>query len=258
MLCLALGLLAVSCSHAQKDVVEQKVSVDRLTVATPRDRYVDDLGRFLAGLPSRPGSQFAELEQQPAWINHRRELDRGWSRIEETTLPAMRAFQQQELRAPSIVKATVFYPFSGPDALMETVFHNVPYKPGFKFLSLSILDGQVNSTLTLKRSLHLIDLSTIALHKLGIKRTQMIDTTEAHYPRTRRWAQAFYEQFPKAQGLRWTSRQDDHAHAVLLFGNRIKPSDLSVGPDPMPLILDGEAILPVLDLAVRLGVILAE
>jgi hypothetical protein len=143
-------------------------------------------------------------------------------------------------------------------ALMETVFHSVPYKPGFKRLSLSILDGQVNSALTLKRPLRLIDLGTIALHKLGIKRTQLIDTTEVHYPRTRRWAQAFYEQFPKAQGLRWTSRQDDHAHAVVLFGNRIKPSDLSTKSDLMPLITDGKAILPVLDLAIRLGVILAE
>lgn len=143
-------------------------------------------------------------------------------------------------------------------ALMETVFHNVPYKPGFKRLSLNILDGQVHSALKVKRDLHLIDLGTIALHRLGIKRTQLIDTTEVHYPRTRRWAQAFYEQFQKAQGLRWTSRQDDHAHAVLLFGNRIKPSDLSEESDPMPLITDGEAILPVLDLAIRLGVILAE
>jgi hypothetical protein len=143
-------------------------------------------------------------------------------------------------------------------ALMETVFHNVSYKPGFKWLPLSILDGQVCSTLTLKRDLLLIDLGTIALHKLGIKRTHLIDTTAAHYPRTRRWAQALYEQFPKAQGLRWTSRQDDHAHAVLLFGSRVRPSDLSAEPDPMRLIVDGEAILPVLDLAVRLGVTLAE
>ena len=143
-------------------------------------------------------------------------------------------------------------------ALMETVFHNIPYKAGFKRVSLSILDGQVHSALTLKRPLRLIDLGTISLHKLGIKRTQLIDTTETHYPRTRRWAQAFYEQFPKAQGLRWTSRQDDHAHAVVLFGNRIKSSDLSTVSGAIPLIVDGEAILPVLDLAIRLGAILAE
>jgi GTP cyclohydrolase II len=143
-------------------------------------------------------------------------------------------------------------------ALMETVFHNVPYKTGFKRLSLNILDGQMHSKLALKQDLQLVDLGTIALHKLGIKRTQLIDTTEAHYPRTRRWAQALYEQFPKAQGLRWISRQDDHALAVLLFGNRIKPSDLLVQSDPIPLIVDGEAILPVLDLAIRLGVVLVE
>jgi hypothetical protein len=71
-------------------------------------------------------------------------------------------------------------------------------------------------------------------------------------------AQAFYEQFPNAQGLRSTSRQNDHAHAVLLFANRIRPSDLSTKSDRMPLILAGEVILPLLDLAIRLGVILAE
>jgi len=71
-------------------------------------------------------------------------------------------------------------------------------------------------------------------------------------------AQAFYEQFPNAQDLRWTLRQNDHAHAVLLFANRIKPSDLSTKSVRMLLILAGEVILPVLDLAIRLGVILAE
>ena len=34
----------------------------------------------------------------------------------------MQQFQAKELSAPSIVKSTVFYPFSGPDALMITVF----------------------------------------------------------------------------------------------------------------------------------------
>src|ERR1035441_7850773 len=118
---LAFGLLAVSCNHPPKKVVEI-VSPDPFSVATSRDRYADDLGRFLAGLPARTGSPFSELEKQPAWIKHRHELDRDWSRIEEASLPAMRAFQKQELGATPIVKSPVFYPFSGPDALMVTVF----------------------------------------------------------------------------------------------------------------------------------------
>lgn len=142
--------------------------------------------------------------------------------------------------------------------LMETVFHDVPYIPGFKWLPLSILDHQVHSVLTLKRNLILIDLGTVALHKLGIRRSQLIDTMKAHYPRTRRWAEALYKQFPKSQGLRWTSRQDDRAHGVVLFGNRVEPNAIAVGSDSVPLISNGEAILPVLDLALRLGVHLAD
>jgi hypothetical protein len=133
VLCLALGLLAISCNRAPKHAVE-KVSADRFSVATPRDRYADDLGRFLAGLPGRTGSQFGELEKQPAWIEHRRDLDRAWSRIEQASLPAMRAFQNRELCATPIAKAPVFYPFSGPDALMVTVFF--PNNPMYVMVGL--------------------------------------------------------------------------------------------------------------------------
>jgi hypothetical protein len=119
VLCLVLGLLAISCNRPKK--AAESVSIDRFSVPTPRERYADDLGRFLAGLPGRPGSQFSELEKQPAWIKHRSELDAAWGRMEEETLPAMRDFQKQELRAPAITEAPVFYPFSGPDALMVTV-----------------------------------------------------------------------------------------------------------------------------------------
>jgi len=143
-------------------------------------------------------------------------------------------------------------------ALMETVFHEVPYKAGFKPLSLSLLDRQVASEITPKKNLLLVDLSTVALHKLGIKRSQLIDTTKAHYPRTRRWAEAFHEQFPKAQGLRWTSRQDDRAYAVVLFGTRVRTNDLRPAANSIRLISAGEAIPQVLDLAIRLGVTLVD
>jgi hypothetical protein len=140
---------------------------------------------------------------------------------------------------------------------METVFHDVPYKAGFKPLSLTRLHEHVISTIILKRDLLLVDLGTDALHKLGIQRNQLIDTTKAHYPRTRRWAEVLHSQFPKAQGLRWTSRQEDHAQAVILFGDRLKSSVLTAMLDSSPLLdYDGHPIRPVLDLATRLGVTL--
>ena len=143
-------------------------------------------------------------------------------------------------------------------ALMETIFHDVPFKAGFKPFSKLKMDGKVHSDLKPTANFRLIDLSTLALHKLGVKRTQLIDTTKAHYPATRRWAQALYTQFPDAQGLRWTSRQDDQAHALMLFGTRISPSALGWAGSSESLLLGGHAQPSVIDLATRIGVTLVD
>lgn len=54
-------------------------------------------------------------------------------------------------------------------ALMETVFHDVPYVAGPKMHSKAKhVADRSHSSLRLLRDLILIDLSTISLHKLGI------------------------------------------------------------------------------------------
>jgi hypothetical protein len=100
----------------------------------PRDRYADDVGRFLAGSPATPGSQFAALQERDDWVAHRRELDPRWSKIEDESFPAMRAFQRRELSGASTANSTVFYPFSGPDALMVTIFF--PRSPTYVMVGL--------------------------------------------------------------------------------------------------------------------------
>ena len=67
-------------------------------------------------------------------MTHRRELERSWSRIENQSLPAIRAFQERELGGISIANSTVFYPFSGPDALMVTLFF--PRSPTYVMVGL--------------------------------------------------------------------------------------------------------------------------
>jgi hypothetical protein len=143
-------------------------------------------------------------------------------------------------------------------ALMETVFHDVPFKAGFKPLSLSKMTGKVHSRLILKSDLLLVDLSTIALRKLGLKRVQLIDTTKAHYPQTRKWAEALYAAFADAQGLRWTSRQDDQANAILLFGTRVSSSHLAIDSPSTPALVEGIASAAIINLAIRLGVTLVD
>ena len=131
--CFALSLLLVACSHPAKTSA-QSASDAGTAASAPQNRYADDVGRYLAGMPANPGSPFADLQTQPAWIEHRRESDRAWKRIEEGPLPAMRAFQQRELSASPLATAPVFYPFSGPDALMITIFF--PQSPRYVMIGL--------------------------------------------------------------------------------------------------------------------------
>ena len=104
-----------------------------------------------------------------------------------------------------------------------------------------------------KVDLTLIDLSTIALHRLGIDRLHLIDTTKTHYSRTRNWAEALYAQVETAHGLSWTSRRHDQEQAVLLFGLRLDASDLEILGSPVPVLEDPNSVAALFKLASRLG-----
>lgn len=143
-------------------------------------------------------------------------------------------------------------------ALMETIFHDVPFAAGFKPLSIKKMVGKVHTVFTPCVDFKLVDLGTIALRRLGVDRTHLIDTTKWHYAETRKWAECFYTQYGDVQGLRWTSRQDDSAQAVMLFGTRANSKDLVVGGPSTPLLAGDLASAAVIDLAVRLGVTLVE
>mgnify|MGYP007070986953 CR=1 FL=1 len=127
-LCVCLAALTVSCRGVASGPTPQH-RTDRLLEPVPHDRYADDLGRFLAGLPSRAGSTLAGLEQEGVWVRHRDELDQAWTSLDRERLPAIRAFQQSELgsSASASASAPLFYPFSGPDSLTVTaLFPNAP------------------------------------------------------------------------------------------------------------------------------------
>jgi hypothetical protein len=143
-------------------------------------------------------------------------------------------------------------------ALMETVFHDVPFVAGPKMWSKAThVAGKVWSQLTLSRGLALIDLSAVPLRKLGISRKDLIECDGSQYPETRAWARALHDQYPDAEGLTWTSRQADPARALVLFEDRLKGHVLNPSGSPTPLLLsDGSATPEILILAQRLGVLL--
>jgi hypothetical protein len=143
-------------------------------------------------------------------------------------------------------------------ALMETVFHDVPYQAGLKTLSKAKhIEGVLCTAISLTDDLCLVDLSSVALHKLGVAPSDLTQTEAAYYPASREWALALYEQNPTAQGLIWTSRRDDRAQVVLLFGDRVRSGLFHVAEAAFPLLLpDGSAGMEVLNLAARLEVLI--
>ena len=60
-LCLCVAALMLSCGYAS-DTRKEKRPVDRLLEPVPHDRYADDVGRFLAGLPARSDSPLAGFQ----------------------------------------------------------------------------------------------------------------------------------------------------------------------------------------------------
>lgn len=137
---------------------------------------------------------------------------------------------------------------------METVFRDIPYSRGFKSFDKKKLQGKQASIIIPTRDLQLINLANTALRKLVITRNQLIDNDAADYANTRPWAVALHEQFPLVDGLVWVSRQDDEAHAVVLFGDRVKNTDLEEVDPPVEITVDPVIYARLLDLAQRIGV----
>jgi hypothetical protein len=126
---LALTALLTACGQsakvetiAQAQVPPKAPQSPPLFDPIPSGREADDAARFLAGLPSKPGSAFAELEKTKDWQVHSTTLDQYWGQFNTKSVPLMREFQKANLDTPEISQATLFYPFSGPDALAASIF----------------------------------------------------------------------------------------------------------------------------------------
>jgi hypothetical protein len=139
-------------------------------------------------------------------------------------------------------------------AVMETVFHDVPFIAGLKTFDKAKLADQLYSVLAPQRALVLADLSATALRALGLRRGELIDTEKDQYPGTRKWAEAIHAACPAVEGLCWVSRQDDRARAIVLFGNRISPDDLKTSGISREIRSDIAVYSDLLTLAERIGV----
>ncbi len=131
--CLVFSLLLTGCGHVSGVAAETKQAGQKSDPVSP-SREADDTARFLAGIPGNPGSPFAPLENEEVWKDHRALVDAAWRKADGELLQGLREFQAQELKSASLTQGPVFYPFSGPDALMATEYF--PHSPVYVFAAL--------------------------------------------------------------------------------------------------------------------------
>ena len=75
---------------------------------------LNDVARFLAGIPGRPESPLHALESEASWIAWAENFKQTWAEALRTQFEPVAVFQRTQVSPGA---ATVFYPFSGPDVL---------------------------------------------------------------------------------------------------------------------------------------------
>jgi len=122
---LAAALYACTSTKEKTETIEtDTTSVDSLAlveIAPPppiiyKDSALDNLARFVAGLPQLDSNSFSTLESDHYWQEYKTAMDKNWDKMFETRLSKMSGWRDSTL-AQHNDSLTLFYPFSGPDFL---------------------------------------------------------------------------------------------------------------------------------------------
>ena len=155
--------------------------------------------------------------------------------------------------AERMVVPTAYGAEDGMIALAETVLREAATSGGV--LPVARLRDVSIAKLAYPEDLELVQLNGPGLRKLGLTRSQVIDSGPEAYPDTAELAQLLYDTHPAAQGIVWTSHQADHGDAVILWETRVDPKELAVQEGPYALD-DAPGLKLVARACERLGVLL--
>jgi hypothetical protein len=82
-----------------------------------KDTVLDNVARFIAGLPQFNKNSFSKLEEDKYWKEYQASMDTNWKKMYDSRLSKMAEWEKATF-SPSIEDSlTLFYPFSGPDFL---------------------------------------------------------------------------------------------------------------------------------------------
>lgn len=111
-----------------KDSINKKKDTIPVSSELPRglDTTIDETSRFIAGLPMA-GNRLRGVASYGFYQVHTKRMQELFRRVKSKRLQSMTQFSQSELAADKVGEGTLFYPFSGPDAL-----HAVTLFPNYK------------------------------------------------------------------------------------------------------------------------------
>jgi hypothetical protein len=113
-------------------------------------------------------------------------------------------------------------------AVSETVFHDVPVRGPNRRVLRSQLERWVWCEVAPTRDLTLVALHGPGLRRLQVTHGELIECDASHYAETVPWADTLHDVDPVIDGLCWRSRQHNDSLALILFGTRVKETDLRV------------------------------
>ncbi len=111
-------------------------------------------------------------------------------------------------------------------AVYETIFRQ---EASHLFsVSSDIANTVAVSRITVCRELLMVPLFTPELRRWNIEESELFSPCESIYKAARALATAIWRDNPRANGIKWCSRQDSTSNAYLLFGDRCNDGDLLV------------------------------
>lgn len=130
-----------------------------------------------------------------------------------------------------------FYAATSFDAAAyETVFRGTPSL--FSGIARQDLDARGVSRIVPNKDIAFVALFTPEILGVGLDPQVVFRPSQKVYPHCRQIAEMAWRDNPGAHGVIWTSVRDSAAHAVVVFGDRLKRSDFdeidtrTIGTDP--------------------------
>ncbi len=127
--CLIISLFFLNClGNKNKSVaVQKKDSTNQITTTKSSDnikpdKQLNEIARFIAGMPVDSFSELYTLTQKSEWINYQKESEQIWKKFDTYKSKITTWITNEKILQIGDTIKTVFYPFSGPDYLFADVF----------------------------------------------------------------------------------------------------------------------------------------